>query len=409
MIHCRNCESTDLALTLDLGMQPWGNDFARRDTPATSNTYPLELYFCQKCNLVQIGHTVPKEIMFVNHSYVSGTTSSLRQHFEMVGRSILQKVAFADGDYILDVGGNDGTFLKFFVDQGIASLNIDPGILQAERSEEACVPCLNTFFNKESAERIFLEHGPAKVIHGSGVFFHLEELHSAFEGVKTLLSPDGRVVIEFIYLPAMVEGGAFDQIYHEHLVYYTLHTLNRLLERHGLALVDAELVKIHGGSCIATATHREQATPSERLTELLSRESDAGYETITPYLNFAQRAEEIRAAVLRFVNDMHKQKKTIQALGAPVKGCTIMHFCGLTEKEIERAVEVNPLKCGTWFPGTRIPVDHQDTVAKPDAYLMLSWNFRDEILSKMSEFFDAGGLVFVPIPEPTLIGSNRSK
>lgn len=407
MTRCRNCDSDNLELVLDLGKQPWGNHFVSRDSDIEVPRFPLELFYCNDCKMIQIGYTVPKETMFVEHSYVSGTTKSLRNHFAGVADRIMDFADFSDGRYILDVGGNDGTFLKNFVERGIPVLNVDPGKLQAARSEAAGVRCKNTFFNLETAKEILAEFGKAEVIHGSGVFFHLEELHSALEGVKLLLAGNGSVVIEFIYLPSMVRGGAFDQVYHEHLVYYTLHTLNRLLERHGLALSDAEMVEIHGGSCVAVAQHKDVAQPTARLKGLLRQEIDEGFESIRPYLAFAERAAGIRDGVRKLVAEKRAAGKTIHALGAPVKGSTIVNYCGFTEAEIERAVEINSLKCGTWFPGTRIPVDHQDEVAAPDVYLLLSWNFRDEILRKLGDFFDAGGEVLVPIPEPEMVDKSN--
>ena len=208
MFNCRSCNSHDLEIVLDLGNQPWGNDFVLIESDVSVPTYPLQLLFCSECGMVQIGHTIPKETMFVNHNYVSGTTGSLRRHFEFIGEKILEKVDFDPGGYILDVGGNDGTFLKFFKTKKIRVLNVDSGHQQAELSRQDGIACINDFFNLDLARAVVKKYGKAKVIHGSGIFFHLEELHSAFEGLKILLEPDGVIVAEFIYLPEMVRSVA---------------------------------------------------------------------------------------------------------------------------------------------------------------------------------------------------------
>lgn len=402
-MKCRCCSSQNLQSALDLGMQPWGNDFIPTSETKESARYPLHVFFCSDCGMVQLDYTVAKEEMFVDHRYLSGTTKSLARHFDEVCCKILARIEFDSNDYILDVGGNDGTFLQSFAQRGLGVLNVDSGRLQAKLSQDAGIPCLNTFFNAESAAAVRAERGPAKVIHGSGVFFHLEELHSAFRGVKSLLHPQGMVVAEFIYLPGMVQSCAFDQIYHEHLLYYTIQSFAKVLAQHDLEIFDAELAPIHGGSCIAYIAHRGAKAVTPALEALVRAEIEGGFDHIEVYQEFARRTEALREKLVAMVADARAKGMRIQALGAPVKGSTIVNYCGFTEREIECAVEINEFKCGTWLPGTRIPVHHQDRVAPPDLYLMLSWNFRDEILARLADYRRAGGKVLVPVPVPEII------
>jgi len=402
MVTCRYCEGTRLVRILDLGEQPWGNDFIPIEEKRQPQKYPLELYFCRTCALVQIGYTIPKERMFSEHLYFSGTTRSLRAHFERVADEILTRRNPAEG-LVLDVGGNDGTFLQAFVRKGIRVLNVDSGRLQAERSRQNGVVCLQAFFNRDCARRILVEHGPARVIHGSGIFFHLEELKSAFEGVRELLEPGGLLVVEFIYLPEMIRKCAFDQIYHEHLVYYSLSTLGRILESHGLEIVDCGFPSIHGGSCIAYAGHAGGQPRSPALLEALRREKAGGMLEEAVYHDFALRVCRLRDTLTTLIRSLRREGKSIQTLGAPVKGSTIINFCGLTERDIDCATEINEAKCGTTIPGTRIPVLHQDRTPPPDVYLLLAWNFKEEILSRLGAYRARGGKILVPIPEPELI------
>jgi len=365
--------------------------------------YPLEWFFCHSCAMVQLGYTVPKEVMFVDHQYVSGTTRSLRNHFHEVSRRIVSRIALGPDDYVLDIGGNDGTFLSRFKDQSCGLLNVDSGKLQAGLSEAGGVPCWSAFFNQETAREILAEKGPARVIHASGILFHLEELHSAFDGIKQLLDPSGLLVAEFIYLPEMVRKTAFDQIYHEHLLYYTLHSFEGLLRRHGLAICDVELFPIHGGSCVAYISHAERAAPTKAVLDLVKAEKAARFDTAVPYRTFAKRAAHLRDELTALVRELRGAGRSIQALGAPVKGTTILNYCGLTHLDIDCAVELNSHKCQTYYPGTRIPVYHQDSVAPPDVYLLLAWNFKDEILAHLEDFRAAGGQILVPIPRPEII------
>jgi len=404
MLSCRNCGSTDLELVLDLGKQPWGNHFVPKAQGENLPRYPLEFHICKHCWMAQIGYTIPKEAMFINHNYVSGTTRSLADHFSRIAEEIASRVHFGPADYAVDIGGNDGTFLVQLKRHGAAVLNVESGRLQAERSEAVGVPCLNVFFNHESALDIARQRGKAIAIHGSGVLFHLEELHSAFEGISALLADNGRLIAEFIYLPQMVENCAFDQIYHEHLVYYTLHSFGRLLKRHGLKLVDARLDPIHGGSCVAWIAHEtDPEQPSLALLELLAYESKLGVDGMEFYREFARKVEALRARLIESIKHLKSQGLSIQALGAPVKGTTIINYCAFDADAIDCAVEINELKVGCYIPGTHIPVLHQDETPPPDVYLMLAWNFKEEIIRKLESFQRNGGKFLIPIPEPHMV------
>lgn len=402
-MNCRCCGSEKLELVLDLGDQPWGNDFLPINTDRECLKFPLQLFFCQNCSMAQIGYTIQKEDMFVNHTYLSGTTKSLREHFVEVGRAISKRVQFTDRDYILDIGGNDGTFLESFHQQGISVLNIDSGKLQSKASMDKGIKCLNCFFNKETAMEVLREYDKAKVIHGSGIFFHLEELHSVFDGVKTLLAPDGLLVAEFIYLPDMIKKCAYDQIYHEHLLYYSIISFQNLLDQFDLEICDAEMKPIHGGSCIAYIRHKGQGTRTQSLIDLIKKEKAEGFDAIEVFQAFGRTVSQSKTDLLNTIYDLKRQGFSIQALGAPVKGSTIINYCKLTPAEIDCGVEINPHKCNTYFPGTKIPVYHQDETPVPDVYLMLAWNFKDEILGKLESFRANGGQVLVPVPTAELI------
>ena len=353
--------------------------------------------------MVQIGFTVPKDDMFVNHTYLSGTTRSLRNHFNHVSKNAISKIQLQKDDLVVDIGGNDGTYLEYFRDAGYNVFNIDSGQLQAEKCEEKGIPCLNQFFSRETALKFVEEKGKASIIHASGILFHLEELHSAFAGIKALLKDGGLLVAEFIYLVEMVKNCAYDQIYHEHLIYYTLHSFQYLLEQFGLEVIDAEVDPIHGGSCIAYVAHKGQHQKLESVQQLLRYEQKNAYHTIAPYIGMRDRALQNRETLRTLVASLKKKGKSIQALGAPVKGSTIINFCQLTDDDIDCGIEINPYKCNTYFPSTRIPVYAQDETPVPDVYLLLAWNFKEEILPKLAQFRENGGRILLPIPEPTLI------
>jgi cyclopropane fatty-acyl-phospholipid synthase-like methyltransferase len=391
-------------MILDLNDQAWGNDYISIEKNIESKLYPLRFCICKDCMMAQIDHTVPKEKMFINHSYVSGTTKSLKNHFVNIGRSILSQTSLGRDDYILDLGGNDGTFLEFFKDNECNVLNVDSGVVQSKISNKKGIECINDFFSNRLALEIIKKQGKAKIIHGSGIFFHLEELHDFFKGVETLLSDDGILVAEFIYLPDLIKNCAYDQIYHEHLLYYTLSTLQNLLDRFNLEIYDATLKDIHGGSCIAYISHKKNHKEHTiQLCNLLKKEKKNRMNSMETYYEFSKRASKNKNKLIKMISHAKSQNKKIHALGAPVKGSTIINYCGFTNDDIECGVEINKHKFNTFFPGTRIPVYDQEATPNPDVYLLLSWNFQNEILAKLSDYRDKGGEIIVPIPNPELI------
>ncbi len=401
---CRVCNSTKIKNILNLGNQPWGNDFIKIKENKVSRLFPLNFVICEDCKTCQIDYTIPKENMFVNHSYMSGTTKTLTKHFENVGCNIQKKITFSDNDYILDIGGNDGTFLKYFKSRNINVLNVDSGNEQSKISNKNNIECINKFFDAKLAKKILQDKNKCLVIHGSGIFFHLEDLKSVFEGIKYLMKDNGILVAEFIYLPQMIKNLAFDQIYHEHLLYYSLNSFQKLLNQFDLELFDAQMSDIHGGSCVSYIKHKKDNREiSANLKDFLKAEIEEGFEDYDVYYNFADKVNNLKKKMREIILDLKSKKKKIFALGAPVKGSTLINFMELREDIIECAVEINKHKFGTYYPGTRIPVLDQNKTNDPDYYLFLSWNFKDEIISKMDGYVKNGGKFIIPFPNIEII------
>ncbi len=378
---CRVCDHPRLELAVDLGVQPWANDFIRPSEAGREPTYPLRVVRCVHCGTAQLDHTVAKETMFADHTYLSGMTQTLRDHFAAVARAVDQRF-FADrpAKAMLDIGSNDGTQLRSYRDLGYDILGVEPARLPAELANQAGLTTRRAFFNAATAAEIGRKF---EVINASGVFFHLEELHSVTAGITASLADDGVFVIQFLYMKRIVENDAFDQIYHEHLLYYNVRTLDRLLRRHGLALFDAELSPIHGGSIIGYATHTPQAQPSERLAALGRAEDAAGANTLAWYHAFQARMVARKAENLAFLQACRAAGRTVYGLGAPVKGNTLLNYFGIGPELIACLTERNPHRRGLVAPGSHIPVKLEDELtAPPDVYYVLAWNFKAEILAR---------------------------
>jgi SAM-dependent methyltransferase len=381
---------------VDPGLQPWANHFLRPEDAGTEPVYPLRLLYCRGCATVQLDYTVPKETMFGDHTYLSGVTRSLSAHFREVAQEVDRRFrGTARRPAVLDIGSNDGTQLKHFQELGYEVLGVEASRTTAAIAQAAGVETVNEFFNHDLARRLGRSFD---IINASGVFFHLEELHSVTQGIAEALAPDGVFVVQFLYLPRIVDNLAFDQIYHEHLLYYTLSTIERLLNRHGLAMFDAYVSPIHGGSVIGFITHLDRARPSDRLGRLRREEQAAGANDLVTYHRFADRIRVMRAQNLEYLDRTRAAGKRIFGFGAPVKGNTLLNYFGIGTRYLECLVEKNPLRRGLVSPGQHIPIVLEDELtAPPDVYYVLAWNFKREILANNRGLLDRGVEFYFPV------------
>lgn len=395
-MQCRICDGKDLRLALDLGDQPWGNHFLKKDELGREPRYPLRLLHCAKCQAAQLDYTVSKEIMFKNHTYLSGTTATLRNHFAETaqyvdhhfGHSLAQRS-------VLDIGSNDGTQLQEYQRLGYDVLGVESCHKIAQRAVASGIPTVADFFNLETAQNLERKFG---IINASGVFFHLEELHSVTEGIRECLAPEGIFVVQFIYMKQIIANTAFDQVYHEHLLYYTLASIEHLLQRHGLASVDAYCSPVHGGSIILFVRHHNLAQVSERLTAMRALEAREHTNDFATYAAFAHRTTELRTRLMAYLEKAKATGKTIYGMGAPVKGNTLLNYCGINTRYLDYLVEKNPMRAHLYSPGMHIPILLENEVLRqPDIYFVLAWNFKNEILNRYADLLHQGVEFFFPI------------
>lgn len=404
-MECRVCGAREVEEVLDLGDQPHCNsllDPAHLDEPEPR--YPLRLGFCRRCTTSQIDYTVPKETMFSEYLYVSGTTSSLRAHFRDSAERLRERLGLADGDLVVDIGSNDGTWLAQFQDLGLRGLGVEPARNIAAMANEAGVETLNRFFDRDTAEAILSSHGAPALVTAAGVFFHLEELHSATEGVAALCHEGATFCVQAIYLGGMLEHNAFDQIYHEHLTYWTLTSFERLVEQSELEVNSVGIVPIHGGSLELIVSARGSRPVDDAVGAFRAREQAEGLDDIAAYRAFAERVWNMRDGLLEILEDRRSAGRSIHAFGAPAKGATLLNSFGITADLVEAAVERNPLKVGKVIPMARIPILDEDSTPAADCYLMLPWNFLDEFLVRRADYLRSGGEFIVPVPEPRVVG-----
>ena len=394
--ECRVCGERSFELVLDLGNQPWCNHFLKKEELGKEPFYPLHLLYCTGCGTVQLDYTVSKEIMFGDHTYLSGITKSLSEHFRNI--AIESDARFCHDKKIkrvLDIGSNDGTQLEHFKNLGFEILGVESSNTTAKLANEKGLTTLSCFFNLERAKEIKERFN---IINAAGVFFHLEELHSVADGIEHLLSKDGVLVVQFLYMAQIVRNCAFDQIYHEHLLYYNLETLSKLLKRHNLEIFDAYLAPIHGGSMIAFISRSGDRKASGRLEELVVAEKSNRSNELSTYREFAKRVENMKEENLSFLYKQKNAGKKIFGFGAPVKGNTMLNYFKISTETIDCLVEKNILRKGLYSPGMHIPIRIESELTElPDIYYVLAWNFKNEILANNQKLIEKGIHFYFPV------------
>jgi hypothetical protein len=411
-IGCRCCGGRRVELVLDLSDQPHCNRLVRPDQPPRSEPrFPLRLGFCRDCTMLQIDHTIPKESMFSDYPYVSGTTGTLRAHFAETSRRLAKAYGLSPQDLVVDIGSNDGTWLKQYAPIGCRVLGVEPARNVAKLAQDAGIRTWPVFFDEACARDILARLGAAKIVTAAGVFFHLQELHSVVRGIRALLAADGVFVVQAIYLGGMVENTAFDQVYHEHLCYYTLRSLRALLHRHGLEVFEVALYPIHGGSIEAHVAREGSRPVGESVRVLETEETRRGLGEIGTYRRLAANVLDLRERLVALLEDYRARGKTVWAYGAPAKGATLLNSFGIGPALVQKAVERNPMKIGLAIPGVRIPIVEEWADEKPDAYLVLAWNFIDEFLADPANtaFLEGGGEFIVPIPQLRVLSGGRAR
>tara|TARA_R100000152_G_scaffold20736_1_gene15696 strand:- start:13551 stop:14756 length:1206 start_codon:yes stop_codon:yes gene_type:complete len=401
-MNCRSCNSTNLTSILNLGDHPWCNDFLTKERLGKEEKYPLHLVQCDDCELLQLNYTVPKEVMFKNHTYVSSTTSSLSKHFYELALENKTQFDLKSDDLILDIGGNDGTQLLQYKKAGLKNvLNVESADNISELAIKSGVPTINDFFNEDLIDNHNLEN-KVKLINASGVFFHLEQLHSVIRGIKKALSDDGVFVVQFMYAGTMVEKLNFDGIYHEHLCFYTLQSLKNLLEPYGFSLFDAYYSDIHSGSIIAKISKTPVFEETTRCKGWLQKDKKYNREA---FLNFAEKIKskknELKDLLIKIKSENPNAK--IYAYGAPAKGNTLLNYFDIDNTLIDKCVEVNDLKVGLYLPQSHIPITRESLEDTPDYYLLLAHNFAGEVFKKNKDLLETGVKFIVPFPEIRIV------
>ncbi|MES2087681.1 MAG: class I SAM-dependent methyltransferase [Patescibacteria group bacterium] len=400
---CRICGGSKLTRVLDLGAMPPANAFlTKSQLRKKQDNFPLAIYFCQDCTLLQLIDVVDPEILFKDYLYQTSASSPLLIHFKKLAQEILEKHIASKNDLVVEIGSNDGSLLEHFKNRA-RILGVDPAETMVTIAGAKGVPTLSAFFNEETARKIIDSHGHAKIILANNVLAHIDDLHSVFAGIETLLDADGKFIFEAHWVGNLLGKGGFDQIYHEHLCYFSLHAVNHLAKKFGLKVLDVVLVPIHGESLRVTLG--KVGTPNARVSAFMKKEKKLGLEKFATYQKFSQKVAKNKIKLLALLKKLKQEDKKILGYGAPAKGNTLLNFLKLDQNTLDFITDTTASKQGLYAPGTRIPIIAPEnlTSAKPDYILLLAWNYADEILKKETALRKSGVKFIIPVPEVKVV------
>jgi SAM-dependent methyltransferase len=369
--------------------------------------YPLHVYICDNCFLVQLLEYVSAGDIYSEYAYFSSYSDSWLEHAKTYVNMIIEKLKLGPKSQVIEIASNDGYLLQYFVKGGIPALGIEPAANIAKTANEKGIPTIVKFFGQKTADELVAEGQQADLLLGNNVLAHVPDINDFVKGMKIILGPAGVITMEFQHLLRLMQENQFDTIYHEHFSYLSFITVETIFAKHGLRLFDVEPIPTHGGSLRIYACHSENAdrTVSSRVKELKREEMIFGMDRLDTYSTFTEKVKNTKRKLLTLLINLKDKGNSIANYGAAGKGNTLLNYCGIRDDIIDYAVDRNPYKQGKYLPGTRIPIFHPDKIkeSQPDYVMIIPWNLKDEIIQQLDYIHDWGGKFIIPIPEPEIL------
>jgi len=402
---CRHCGAPLTRTFVDLGMSPLCESYLDADQlDEMEPFYPLRVYVCDQCLLVQLQEYVSPETIFREYAYFSSYSDSWVDHARVYTDRIIERLQLNRDSCVVEVASNDGYLLQWFVARDIPVLGIEPAANVAQVAIRKGLPTLVKFFGRATARDLAAAGRHADLLIGNNVLAQVPDLNDFVAGLQVLLAPRGVVTVEFPHLMRLVAGNQFDTIYHEHFSYFSFLAAERVFAAHRLVVFDVEELETHGGSLRLYARHVEDSSKpvAPRVRELAAAEEAAGLRRPDYYAAFEERVKDTKRRLLEFLIQARRQGRTIVGYGAPGKGNTLLNYCGIRTDFLPYTVDKSPYKQGKFLPGTHIPVHAPEKIreTRPDYVLILPWNLKDEIIRQLAYIREWGGQFVVPIPEP---------
>ena len=401
---CRFCGkelTTDFA---DLGLSPISNEYLSAENSRKGQMfYPLHARVCSECFLVQADAYSSPEKIFDDYKYLSSNSQMWLKHAENYVNMIIGRLSLDENSLITEIASNDGYLLQYFNKKGLKNYGVEPAANAAEIARQKGVDVVCDFFGTETAEKLAEERGKSDLILGNNVLAHVPDINGFVEGMKILLKNSGTITMEFPHLLNLIKEMQFDTIYHEHFSYFSLFTVKKIFEKHGLKIYDVEEINTHGGSLRIYAAHAENTKLqiNDRVGKLLQRELDFKINDTATYISFQEKIKNIKFNTVKTLSELVLSGKKIIAYGAAAKGNTFLNYCGIGREYFECIVDVTPEKQGLKLPGTLIDIVGEEVIEKikPDYIAILPWNWKTEITGRLEFTRQWGCKLITFIPE----------
>lgn len=403
---CRTCEGRDLACFLSLGPQPLANALlapGRETNPEP--TFPLDVYLCRSCGLVQLLDVIDPDVLFRDYVYLTGTSSTIADHNRRYAERVRELLGLGAGDLVVEAASNDGSLLRCFQALQVRTLGVEPARNIAAIARAAGVDTVEEFFGLATARELRTRHGPARAVIGNNVLAHVDDPRDFLAGAAELVTDDGLVVTEVPYLGEMVDRLEYDTVYHEHLCYFSVTALLRLAEAAGLRIARVERYGVHGGTIrVYYGPARTRSQHAQPVLAMAEAERQAGLTALPRFERFRQEVEANRARLVTLLKELRAGGHSVAGYGAPAKGNTLLNYCMIGTDLLPYTVDRSPLKVGKLTPGRHIPILPVKTLLErqPDFVVILAWNFAGEIMAQQAEYRRRGGRFLLPIPEPEI-------
>ena len=403
-VHCRYCGSELNQNFVDLGMSPLSNSYLNAEQINQKESfYPLHVFVCNNCLLVQLEEFESPQNIFTNYAYFSSYSKTWLDHAQEYVNMMISRFGFDEKSQIIEIASNDGYLLQYFKEKKIPILGIEPAVNVGEVAEKKGIPTIFKFFGTETAKKLVNLDKKADLLLGNNVLAHVPNLNDFVKGLKILLKPNGVITMEFPHLLQLIQQNQFDTIYHEHFSYFSFLVVQKIFSSHQLTIFDVDEISTHGGSLRIYAKHEEnqELKVSENILKLIKKEYEFGLDKIITYSNFQKNIELLKQQICEFFMSIKKEGKTIVGYGAPAKGNTLLNYCEIGNEVINYTVDKNPHKQGLFLPGTHIPIESPEKIkiTKPDYILILPWNLKDEIIQQIDFIREWGGKFVTVIPE----------
>lgn len=410
---CAFCSSAALEKIIDFGSVALAGGFLKPEKFASEQRFPLRVHFCRDCYALQVLDIIDPEILFADYFYFSSAIQSLREHFIDYADEVVPRFLEPAKAVVVEIGCNDGILLKPIADHGVRKvIGVDPATNIVRTIDDPRITIVNTFFSNVVAEQIRAEHGPAQLIVANNVYAHIPEINDVTRGIAGLLDDDGVFIFEAHYLGSVVKGLQYDMIYHEHLYYYSLLSLENHLARHGLVVFDVKPISIHGGSMrfyVSKKNSRHALKVSPQVKRLRKEEIEQGYDRVECFEQFAGEIAKRKERLMALLEKAREKGLRIAGYGASGRANTIIQYCGITDRHVDYMVDDASAKWGFFTPGSHIEIVSREHLAEmpPDYLLVFAWAYLNEIAQNCRNYLEDGGQLLTPLPEVRQVSHPR--